>query len=157
WTDGTRPLTGVEVTLYGWLLDRSRPVAQQLAVDIFGAFAASPLEHEERLLLRSRPRAAAVRNGGGAATAAEPEGRRLPLFGHLAVNVATLRREELRPLLRPLMAEVIDERRRQQALTGTKRRRVWRWRKGKAPVAGARKDDAKGPTGTERIEALLGR
>jgi hypothetical protein len=154
WTDGPRPLTGIEAILYGWLLDRSRPIAQQVAVDVFAAFAATSLEREERRLLSARPRAAA--NGYGAtAAAAEPEVHRLNAFGHLAVVMATLHKDEVRPLLRPLMAGVIVEMRRQQLRAAEKLLRSRRLLKGKAPAAASQPATEMKTGGSTPVEETL--
>jgi hypothetical protein len=124
WTDGARPLTGVERTLYGWLVADDRPVAQQVAVDAFAAIAATPLDREERRLLAAQPPEAAL--GAGSAFAASPEVRGLNPFGHLAIVLATPGKEELRPLLRPLLAEVIARRGRYLQILSARQRRARR-------------------------------
>lgn len=159
WTDGTRPLTGIETTLYGWLFDSSRPVAQQLATACFSAFAATALEREERRLLRERPRTVALSGGGTGAYNAGPEVYSLNLLGHLAVIVATPGREEVRPLLRPLMAEVIVERRRQLAIMAERLRQKRKAKKDKRVAAPETESSAEMESfwDAERIERVLER
>lgn len=159
WTDGTRPLTGIETTLYGWLFDSSRPVAQQLATACFSAFAATALEREERRLLRERPQTVALSGGGRGVYNAGPEVYSLNLLGHLAVVVATPGREEVRPLLRPLMAEVIVERRRQLAIMAERLRQKRKAKKGKGAAAPESEDpnQIESAWDAERIERVLER
>lgn len=162
WIGGARPLTAIEVALYGWLLDLSRPVAQQVAVASFAAFAATELEREEQRLRRAEPSGGAVQEGGEA-LAAEPEVHPLSTFGHLAVIAATPGKEEIRPLLRPLMAEVIVEHRWHLKILAEKVRRVRLLkRSGPAspPALEASQEDALRPAGVlsaERLETLLER
>ena len=159
WTDGSRPLTGIEVALYGWLFDSSQPVAQQLATACFSAFAATALDREERRLLRERPKNVAAAQGGVRASDSGPEVYRLNAFGHLAIVAATPGREEVRPLLRPLMAEIVVERRRQLAIMAEKVRQTKLLKKRGVSVAeleelSTRKSAAET---TERIEVILER
>lgn len=150
WTESARPLTGLEASLYSWILDDSRPVAQQLAVDIFTALSDTDLDREERRLRLSAtsysaasPAATAVIPGHPVAAGVAPaQTRRLGPLGHLAVLLAAPRKPLLRPLLKPLLAEVVFEWRRRPARAGTP----------KTPPR-----VAQDIVGDERIAALLAR
>jgi hypothetical protein len=159
WTSSVRPLTGLEASLYSWILDDSRPVGQQLAVDIFSALAGTELEREERRLRQARPLASETQ--GGAAPGQVPRWESgsvhtLSPLGQLSVWLATPRKPQLRPVLRPLLAELIVEARRQRAAPAVPA----------APAAGAAATPAaapvasaapREPTGSERVDALLAR
>lgn len=112
WIHSQRPLTGLENALYSWLQDEHHPVAQQVAIQTFAAIAATELECRERALpFRLDP----------APDIPPPNIVRLPpdpprlhtagLLGQMAVALATPRRRGIRPLLNPIMAEVIEVRR----------------------------------------------
>lgn len=45
--ESPRPLTGVELCLYQWLLDGSHPVTQQIATEAFAHLAYTPVDREE--------------------------------------------------------------------------------------------------------------
>jgi len=159
WINRARPLTNIETTLYSWLLDHSRPVAQQLAVASFGAFAATTLDREERRLLLARPRTTALGEGSGSLATSAPQVYRLNPFGHLAVVAATLGREEVRPLLRPLMAEVIVERHRQLVLLAGKLREAKLLGKRKGVFTSFQEETAlkRSALDAEKIEVILER
>jgi hypothetical protein len=147
WLGSVRPLTGLEASLYSWILDDTRPVAQQLAVDIFAALTDTALDREERRLQTARPQT--VEAGGGGSPSLGPrlaaaEVHDLSLLGHLAVLLAAPRKPQLRPILKPLLAEVIVERRRPAAPAVT-------------PAQAGSSSAPPGPTSHERIEAVLAR
>jgi len=113
WTTSVRPLTDIEAALYGWILDDSRPIAQQLAVDIFEAMAETTLEHEERRLRQARPQAQRVMGTGPAASGSNlPQLHSLPPLGHLAVFLAAPRKKKVQAILAPLLAQFIVVQRR---------------------------------------------
>jgi hypothetical protein len=158
WTDGTRPLTEIEVLLYNWLSDVDRPVAQQVGVASFAALAATSLEREERRLLAAR--AASSRQAKNTSFSSEAEVHSLNPFGHLAVLVATLGKDEIRPLLRPLMAQVIVERQHYFKLLTEKLRQAQRSKaNGTDPVVPAKEVSARSKMELEskRIELILER
>jgi hypothetical protein len=122
WLRAPRPLTAIESSLYDWLRDAQHPVARQVAVQAFAAFAATELERKEREVV-PRPVQATVparRRKAGPVARKPRRLHRLSPLAHLAVFVsAPLQRPE-RKLLRPVLAEVIEvERsdRRQETLT----------------------------------------
>jgi len=158
WTASVRPLTGLEASLYGWILDDTRPVAQQLAVDIFAALSDTSLDVEERRLQAEAAAGAADRLAGSrpeSGTAVRrvgpdaPQTRGLGPLGHLAVFLAAPRKQELRRILGPILAEVIFESRPRRAMPG----QATPPGSGPAPAAAA----VVTTTGDQRIEALLAR
>jgi hypothetical protein len=118
WTRTVRPLTGLEASLYSWILDDSRPVAQQLAVDIFAALSDTALDRDERMLRQPQPRSAATPAAVATPTAPPAaEIHALPLLGHMAILLAAPRKPQLRQIMKPLLAEVIMEYRRRPPAT----------------------------------------
>jgi hypothetical protein len=108
WIDSQRPLTEIEASLYSWIMDDARPVAQQLAIDIFEAMAETALERAERqvrLHRRTGPRL--VLPPVEASIRTPPMVHPLPLFGRLAVLLAAPRKRKVREILHPLVAEFL--------------------------------------------------
>ncbi len=118
WTESVRPLTEIEAALFSWVLDDRRPIAQQLAVDIFEALAETALERAEARMPRGAPAARSVVASRLAAGTLEqrPQLHRLSLLGRMAVYLAAPRKRHVRALLRPLLAELLVVRRRTSAL-----------------------------------------
>ena len=109
WMESPRPLTELEATLYGWLLDSSHPIVQQLAVDIFDRLGKTHLEIEERRMRARRPlpvKGPAI--PGGLDQRPQPQVRPLPVLGWLAVLCVAPRKPLVRSTLQPLLAEVIS-------------------------------------------------
>ncbi|HKV09413.1 MAG TPA: hypothetical protein VJ725_14815 [Thermoanaerobaculia bacterium] len=108
WIDSQRPLTEIEASLYSWIMDDSRPVAQQLAIDIFEAMAETALERAERQLRqlrRTRPRL--VLPPVEETIRTPPTVHPIPLLGRMAVFLAAPRKKKVREILRPLVAEFL--------------------------------------------------
>lgn len=109
WTKSARPLTEIEATLYGWLLDNSRPIAQQLAVEIFDALGATSLEREE--LAIPAPKTPSPFQGQDLETLtfrrSRPNVYSLSWLGHLAVYLSAPRKRQVRSVLKALLAQVI--------------------------------------------------
>jgi hypothetical protein len=158
WTSSARPLTGLEASLYSWILDDSRPVAQQLAVDIFAALSDTAVDREERALRAPRrPTAETPRRPPADPTAAPaPEMNGLWPLGHLAVLLATPRKPQIRKILKPLLAEAVVESRRRPPAANPKAGKA-----GHPQAPGAAQAPAGGEpriaVGRERIEGLLSR
>jgi hypothetical protein len=110
WIGSPRPLTEIEATLYGWLLDASRPIVQQLAVDVFDQLGRTSLEMAERRMRATRPLvpAGALPAGEGFDRRPQPQVRPLPWLGYLAVFCVASRKPQVRATLQPLLAEVIS-------------------------------------------------
>lgn len=110
WLGSTRPLTEIEASLYSWLLDDARPIAQQLAVDIFAEMNDTLFEQEERRLQQFRdlnPYIPTSPPRREISTEASPTLNSLPLLGHMAVVLATPRKQRVRAILRFLLAEML--------------------------------------------------
>jgi hypothetical protein len=107
WTDSTRPLTDIEAILYGWLLDSSRPIVQQLAVDVFDRLGRTDLEKAERKLPVRQPEVAGVAQAMASAGRPQPQIHSLPVLGRLAVYCVAPRKPQVRSTLQPLLAEMI--------------------------------------------------
>jgi hypothetical protein len=117
WIDSRRPLTEIEASLYGWIMDNSRPSAQQLAIDIFEALAETALEREEARLQVTRPRPVQmVKPGTPPPARTPPKVHKLPWLGRMAVFLAVPRKPRVRAILSPLLAQVIAMRRRRSSL-----------------------------------------
>lgn len=118
WTGSSRPLTEIEAALFSWVLDDRRPIAQQLAIDIFEALAETTLERAETRMRQGTPAVRPVAKPGLAAGAPveQPQLHRLSLLGRMAVYLAAPRKRHVRALLRPLLAELLVVRRRTSAL-----------------------------------------
>jgi len=110
WIGSPRPLTEIEATLYGWLLDASRPIVQQLAVDVFDRLGRTDLERAERRMRATRPLVplGALPPGEGFDRRPQPQVRPLPWLGYLAVFCVASRKPQVRATLQPLLAEVIS-------------------------------------------------
>ena len=110
WLRTPRPLTSIEVSLYTWLRDSSHPVARQVAVQAFAAFAATELERKERAVTPVQPQAITAPVSRPAVVEVARKQRRLrhlsPL-AHLAVLAAAPLQRPVRSLLRPVLAEAI--------------------------------------------------
>ena len=109
WMESARPLTELEATLYGWLLDSSHPIVQQLAVDVFDRLGKTSLEIGERRMRARRPlpvKSPAL--PGGVDQRPQPQLRPLPILGWLAVFCVAPRKPLVRATLQPLLAEVIS-------------------------------------------------
>jgi hypothetical protein len=108
WMDSLRPLTEIEATLYGWLLDSSHPIVQQLAVDVFDRLGKTSLEIAERRFRATRPLVpTSPVHPEGADRRPQPQVRPLPLLGQAAVFCVAPRKPPVRATLQPLLAEVI--------------------------------------------------
>lgn len=108
WMDSPRPLTEIEATLYGWLLDSAHPIVQQLAVDVFDRLGNTNLEIAERRLRAARPIVpASFVPSEGADRRPQPQVRPLPLLGQAAVFCVAPRKPPVRTTLQPLLAEII--------------------------------------------------
>ncbi len=108
WAESSRPLTLIEASLYGWLMDDSSPIAQQLAVDVFEALAETPLEKEERRwLLARRPSLASPRLVSATSSLSAPQLHALSGLGRMAVFLAAPRKKSVRSILEPLLAEFV--------------------------------------------------
>jgi hypothetical protein len=111
WTVSLRPLTPIEAFLYRCLEDDLRPVAQQVAVEAFAAFSATPLETLERELAARRRM-----TGVPASSPLAPPTmswsterlRKLDFLGEMAIYLTAPREPLLRMTLRPLLAEVVE-------------------------------------------------
>jgi hypothetical protein len=109
WMESPRPLTELEATLYGWLLDSSHPIVQQLAVDIFDRLGKTSLEIAERRMRARRPLPVkGPAAAGGVDQRPQPQVRPLPVLGWLAVLCVAPRKPLVRATLQPLLAEVIS-------------------------------------------------
>lgn len=112
WPHSPRPLTTIEVSLYSWLQDEEHPVAQQVAIQTFAAIAATGLEQKERELasrsvaVLAPPQLPILRIAPN-----QPRLRKLGFLGRMAVLMAAPRQKETRPLLLPILAEVVEVRR----------------------------------------------
>lgn len=107
WTDSPRPLTDIEAILYGWLLDSSRPVVQQLAVEVFDRLGRTDLEIAERKLPVVRPQVHGALQATALAGRPQPQIYALPVLGRLAVYCVAPRKPQVRSILGPLLAEMI--------------------------------------------------
>jgi hypothetical protein len=115
WTRSPRPLTAIEQSLYSWLRDDRYPVAQQVAVQAFAAFSATPLEKGERSFA-PQPRPAGRPVVQNDSILVNPERLHdLPALGHFALFLAIPRKRRMRKLLKPVMAEVLDIRQTDQS------------------------------------------
>jgi hypothetical protein len=114
WLAAVRPLTKIEALLYSWVLDDTRAVAQQLAVDVFEAMAETAVERAEARLhdarAAQRQTAAPPLNSTGANPGRQVHA--LPLLGRLAVFLAAPRKKRVRELLRAPLAELVVVRNR---------------------------------------------
>lgn len=111
WTVSPRPITQIEAFLYRCIEDDSRPVAQQVAVETFAAFSATPLEILERDLAARRKGMVPSANPSTASVAAPwsfERLRKLDLLGRMAVYLTAPRDPLLRMTLSPLLAETIE-------------------------------------------------
>jgi hypothetical protein len=108
WIRSPRPLTPIETSLYGWLRDGEHPVAQQVALQTLAAIAATEVEQKEREMASPRPPEAGEARPVTRIAPNAPRLRRLDFLGRMAVFLAAPRRKEIRPLLIPLVAEVIE-------------------------------------------------
>lgn len=112
WIHSQRPLTAIEKALYSWLQDEYHPVAQQVAIQTFAAIAATELECRERALPFRLDPAPDIPPPSIVRLAPNPPRLHTAGFlGQMAVALATPRQREARPLLNPIMAEVIEVRR----------------------------------------------
>lgn len=107
WTDSPRPLTDIEAILYGWLLDSSRPIVQQLAVDVFDRLGRTDLEKAERKLPAVPPEVPGAAQAMASAERPQPQVHALPVLGRLAVYCVAPRKPQVRSTLQPLLAEMI--------------------------------------------------
>jgi hypothetical protein len=114
WIGAGRPLTRLEAVLYSWTLDESRPVVQQLAVDIFAALSKTAVERAEKELghRQRQPKDALKPASDKARRRAQSQVRSIPLLGRAALLLACPRRRRVRDIVRPLLAELIALRRR---------------------------------------------
>jgi hypothetical protein len=108
WMESPRPLTEIEATLYGWLLDSGHPIVQQIAVDVFDRLGRTSLEVEERAMRARRP--VVARNelpAGDFGRKPKSQVRRLPVLGYAAIFCTAPRKPQVRVTLRPLLAEIV--------------------------------------------------
>jgi hypothetical protein len=120
WIETPRPLTEIEATLYGWLLDNSHPIVQQLAVDVFDELGRTLLEKEERRVKDLGP--LMPRNeliGMSFNSRPQPQVHNLPILGHAAVYCVAPQKEAVRATIQPLLAEVIVLHRQRAAIEPT--------------------------------------
>lgn len=109
WTSKSRPLTPIEVFLYTWVDNSVYPVAQQVALQTFAAIAATDLEWQERAFkLRPRGVVAEVPVNAQATHAMSPRLRILGPLGWMSVFLSAPADPEARPILAPLLAEVVE-------------------------------------------------
>lgn len=112
WMESPRPLTEIEATLYGWLLDNAHPIVQQLAVDVFDRLGRTSLEVNEKRMRAQRP--VALRDelpAGDFGRKPKSQVRRLPVLGYAALFFTAPRKPQVRVTLGPLLAEIIALRR----------------------------------------------
>jgi hypothetical protein len=113
WRHSPRPLTAIEGSLYSWLKDESRPVAQQIAAQTLAVLATTELERWERAPFQKTPSAwpqtAQPQSSHAEPAVAEWERvhKLLPL-GRLSLLAALPRKKEVRTQVWPLMAQVIE-------------------------------------------------
>jgi hypothetical protein len=109
WMESPRPLTEIEATLYGWLLDSAHPIVQQLAVDVFDRLDKTNLETAERRMRATRPLVPALSLIPANANdrRPQPQVRSLSILGHAAIFCVAPRKPPVRATLQPLLAEVI--------------------------------------------------
>jgi hypothetical protein len=109
WRRTPRPHTPIETSLYFWLRDADHPVARQVAALTFAAFAATELERKERALGTTQEPNPVLGPRGAVRVAPNPRRlRRLPPLGYVAVYLATPFQRQLRRMVRPVMAEMIE-------------------------------------------------
>lgn len=106
-TRSARPLTEIEASLYSWMLDESHPIAQQIAVEVFAALGLTTLERTERERRNARQQSPVFTAAQLSPPLPEPQSYSTPLLGRLALRFATRRKPHVRPILKPLLAELI--------------------------------------------------
>lgn len=105
WQD--RPLTAIEEALYLWLQEWDKPVAQQVAAEVFAALAATPLDREERsLIARRRAAVPTTTESEYFAPMDASTTRRLGPLGSLALYLG-VRGRELRAAIRAPFAQIL--------------------------------------------------
>lgn len=121
WSDGTRPLTEIEATLYSWMVDSSSPATQQLAVDVFEALAETAVERVERGRGVARPSEPVSSADSGPVLPGQPPEPTYSLswLGRVAARLATPNKPGVRRTLEPLLAELIRVQNRATGLRTT--------------------------------------
>ncbi len=110
WPSEARPLTPIETSLYSWVDAGVHPVAQQVALQAFAAFASTDLEFRERGYVPGQPGHGIMTFGQAQDTLAPmaPRLRSLSLLGKMAMFLAVPIDGPRRAVLEPLFAEVLE-------------------------------------------------
>ena len=96
---------GDRLSLFSWLRDDNHPVAQQVAVQTFAAISTSGLDAKERTLALHRKLSPGMAASRRTSILKNPKRlRRLNPLGEMSLLFMAPRKEEVRALLRPVMA-----------------------------------------------------